>query len=120
MSAREWTGSCANLGESMRALAIKFAERAHETNDSFLQDEAYTLSEWADAIDQLYIRSDAGGLITNAQGAAIARLMRGRLDETVTVSRTLAQVVGLPENWLLVTFSAGFECGIAPNGGVSS
>lgn len=118
---REWTGSCANLGESMRALAITFAERGNETNDSFLRDEAYTLSEWADAIDELYARLDVGeGLVTNAQGTAIARLMRGRLDETVTVSRTLARVAGLPANWLLVTFSAGFECGIAPDGSVSS
>jgi hypothetical protein len=118
---REWTGSCANLAESMEALAVKFASRANETGDSFLQDEAYTLSEWADAIRELYARLDVGdGLVTNAQGVAIARLMRGRLDETATVSRPLARTAGLPENWLLVTFSAGFECGIAPDGSVSS
>jgi hypothetical protein len=118
---REWTGSCANLAESMEALAVKFANRANETGDSFLQDEAYTLSEWADAIRELYARLDADEPHTNAQGVAISRRITERTERVEIFPRPF----DLPEGYLLATFhdrdaAMPFVCGIAPDGSVSS
>lgn len=118
---REWTGSCAVLPEALRALAITFAERGGETNDSFLRDEAYTLSEWADAVEQLYARLDAGEPYTNAQGVALARRITERTQRVEVYPRPF----DLPDGSLRVLIhDAGaqraFECGIEPDGSVSS
>lgn len=98
MGGREWTGSVAVLPEAMRELAIKMANVAAIRNApmdesdaremaTFLADEAYTLSEWADAVEQLYARLDAGEGVTNAQGVRIAALLRGSPGSTIQVSR---------------------------------
>lgn len=126
MEQREWTGSVAVLPEAVRELAVKMANLANqgwrEENldqvqklEAFLRDEAYTLNEWADAIEQLYARRDES---LNAQGLALARLMAGRRGERVTVITNATFT--LAEGWWLVTFECGFECGIAPDGSVSS
>ena len=93
--AREWTGSVSKLPESMRAFAVEMANLASEEaaelkSDercdvdaalsrvlNFLRDHAYTLSEWGDAVDELYARLDhelPNGL-TVAQGVALVRFM---------------------------------------------
>lgn len=59
MTPREWTGSCAVLPESMREFATSLIEHGHATNDSFCVDHASTLREWADAVEQLYVKRDA-------------------------------------------------------------
>lgn len=93
MPQREWTGSVAVLPQAMRQLANACADMANEPDRDpkpegadveriaaalaeFLRDEAYTLSEWADAIEQLYARLDEGDPITNAQMVKLGQLMR--------------------------------------------
>lgn len=139
MPDREWTGSVAVLPASMRELAIDFANRAYAARDeadgpnelatlralaAYVQDNAYTLGEWSDAIDELYARLDAGEPYTNAQGVALVR----RLSEhTQRVTITL-RPSDLPDGYLLVHMedyvgvgqARSFVCGIAPDGRVSS
>lgn len=102
MPQREWTGSVAVLPKAMRELAVtmaSLADRAHRDGvnepkaslsevQSFLRDEAYSLSEWADAIEQLYARLDAGDGITNAQMVTLGRLMRDYKADSATVAVT--------------------------------
>jgi hypothetical protein len=55
---------------------------------------------------------------TDEQGAALARLMRGRADSNVAIVR---EPFDLPAGYMLVTFVVGgFTCGISPEGDVSS
>lgn len=56
---------------------------------------------------------------TNVQALALARLMRDRPNVAVTITR---RPFDLPEGYWLVVFDSDprFECGIAPNGDVSS
>jgi hypothetical protein len=140
MPEREWTGSVAVLPESLRKLAIDMANLANAAREqlevldaslyddevqqlqgladaqrAFLAGHAYTLREWAVAVEQLYARRDES---LNAQGLALARLMAGRRGERVNILTNATFT--LPEGWWLATFECGFECGIAPDGSVSS
>lgn len=95
MTGREWTGSVSVLPESMDALAVEMANLgAHDPDhdaisvatalETFLRDHAYTLSEWAAAVRELYVRLDEGEHVTNAQGVAMARLLRNASTLRVT------------------------------------
>lgn len=125
---REWTGSVANLGASMRLLAEEFAKRGYSTEASnvrrereYLADQAYTLAEWADAIEQLYARLDEGEVPTNAQGVALARFLRGHFRNDRFANATVTRGgMGLSDKYLLVRMSDGYTGGIAPNGDTST
>lgn len=142
MPERQWTGSCANVPASLRALASAIYERTNEVIDGareqpptdraeadallreaftlidWLRDHATTLNEWGDAVEQLYARLDEGSPTTNAQGIGIARLMRSR--PGVGVTNITPSPFGLPGEYVGVAFNDGFVCGIAPDGSVSS
>jgi hypothetical protein len=63
----------------------------------------------------------AGETPTAAKGIALARLFRSRLHEPshyATVS--LGDVIALPDGYVAVRFSDGFEAGIARDGAASS
>lgn len=118
---REWTGSCANLPDSLRAASAVCADHARETNDERWMFLAYSLGEWADATAELYARLDAGAPYTNAQGVALAQRIT---DRTVRVEIS-TRPFDLPNGYLLVNvYDAAsqrpFQCGIAPDGSVSS
>jgi hypothetical protein len=53
---------------------------------------------------------------TNVQALALARLLRDRPGKSANVTPNF----DLPAGYWFVTFNDGFECGIAPNGDVSS
>lgn len=84
MTGREWTGSVARLDDAMVELAVEMANlgtpRDEPLDDervrAWWRDHAYTLSEWAAAVRELYARLDEGEHVTNAQGVAMARLLR--------------------------------------------
>lgn len=143
MSDRDWSGSVSVLPESLRDLAREFMSASHEARAelssdqrgdvdvalqklaAFTADHASTLSEWADAVEQLYVRADERprpGCPTNGQGVALA----GRFHEdtlSVTVTRG---GFGLPANYLYVIERSrrpgvnDFHCGIDEHGRVSS
>lgn len=132
MHEREWTGSVAVLPESMRLLALQMDELANTgavdgvemRGADFLRDHAATLAEWADAVEQLYARLDEGEIPTNAQGIALARFLRPAFrddahpaDRSAHVSRGGA---GLPDSYLYVRLSDGYEGGIDSDGRVST
>lgn len=54
---------------------------------------------------------------TNLQGLALAGLLRNRTRGNCNIYRN---AFDLPEGYWFVRFADGFECGIAPNGDVSS
>lgn len=125
---REWSGSCANLSESLRALAIEFAGKSHTDAGSplasYLSDHAYTLAEWADAVEQLYARLDEGEIPTNAQGVALARFLRPRFRDDAHPADRGARVtrggMGLPDDYLLVVLNDGYTGGIDREGRTST
>lgn len=124
---REWTGSCANLAESLRMLAIEFMNKSREHPDtplsSYLQDHAYTLGEWGDAVDALYARLDEGELVTNAQGIALAAFLRRgwmNAERRFQFASVARGGDGLPETYLLVRMGDGFTGGIDPDGRTST
>lgn len=124
---RQWTGSCANVPESLRALALEFMAKAHEHEDSplsrYLIDHAYTLNEWGDAVEQLYARLDEGEIVTNAQGVALAGFLRRSFRTAVPAYRwaNVAQGgMGLPDTYLHVRMADGFTGGIDQEGRVST
>jgi hypothetical protein len=141
MADREWTGSVANLPESMRAFAVEMANLAneeaaelksderHEVDAAlervveFLRDHAYTLSEWGDAVEQLYARLDApagAGDFTNAQALAVGRIALRPPYHTAVWPTPF----DLPDGYALVcTKEAGVvnaQYGVAPDGSVST
>lgn len=132
MHEREWTGSTAVLPESLRLLALQMQELANTgaingvemTAADFLRDNAYTLSEWADAVEQLYARLDEGEIPTNAQGIALARFLRPAFRDDAHPADRSAQVsrggMGLPDSYLLVRLSDGYTGGIDRDGRTST
>lgn len=132
---RQWTGSVSDLPKAMRELAIEMSRIASAGNAprdesdanqlaGFLQDHAYTLSEWADAVEQLYARLDQGEIPTNAQGVALARFLRPQFRDTVHPADRRATVTrggaGLSDTYLLVTLPGGYQGGIDHEGRVST
>lgn len=122
---REWTGSVAALPESLRNLAQEFMRTSHGDPAllaGYLRDHAYTLNEWGDAVDQLYVRLDERpreGCPTNAQGVALA----GRFKPDTTSIVVTRGGFGLPDTYLYVVESNSgrdFHCGIDEEGRVSS
>lgn len=129
MPQREWTASTTVLPQAMRELAVKMAREANEAtvldNDAarlrnFLRDEAYTLSEWADAVEQLYARLPDGQPHTNAQGVALVKRINERTRRVIVTP----QPFDLPPGYLGVVYEddgAGpFTCGIDVDGVMSS
>lgn len=55
--------------------------------------------------------------MTDEQVRALRRVMNDRQSSDATVSH---KPFDLPEGYILVLFADGFQCGIAPNGDVSS
>lgn len=97
--------------------AREVADRSKAYDHPYMSEEDITdLSTTLAAVEELVIELD---LATNRQGLALARLLRDRPEQVATVSRG-ATFLGLPEGYWLVTFNDGFECGIAPDGAVSS
>lgn len=124
---REWTGSVSDLPNSLRALAMEFAETALANRDSqlssYLQDHAYTLSEWGDAVEQLYAKLDEGEIVTNAQGVALAGFLRRgfrNAERRVAWANVALGGAGLPDSYLHVRMGDGFEGGIDSEGRVST
>jgi hypothetical protein len=104
------------LYERMNNLALAVYE--HDT------ELAQQLAEMAEELDENYVPADAeGDAPTNAQGIALARVIRGRwagdIDYNVTVGREMgfsaskSRRVGF---W----FVDGFTGGIAPDGRVNT
>jgi hypothetical protein len=125
---REWTGSVSDLPKSLRALAQEFLAKANAHPDSplasYVQDHAWTLTEWADAVELLYARLDTEGEVpTNAQGIALARFLRGHWTNVenrfrfASVSRGGA---GLSDDYLYVRMGDGYEGGIDRAGRTST
>lgn len=82
-----------------------------------LEDES--LAYRAALLDAARDVRDAAQEPTNVQGLALSRLMRDRPNVAVTITR---RPFDLPEGYWLVVFDSDprFECGIAPDGSVSS
>ncbi len=145
MATREWTGSVTDLPKSVHELAIEFARNGTAARDlgalddlstaelrlrlrelaEFMQDHAYTLNEWADAVEQLHVKLSepaAPGVLTNAQGVEIARRFT-HTTASVHITRG-SQGIGENDVYLIVNDRrAGvrpFHCGIDPEGRVSS
>jgi hypothetical protein len=130
MAERQWTGSVAVLPVSLRDLAQDFMHKAHGHEDSplssYLIDHAYSLSEWGDAVEQLYARLDAKGssssVMTNAQGVALA----ARFTERTLGINLSRGSFGLPDDYIYAIARdkragvADFHFGIDPEGRVSS
>jgi hypothetical protein len=140
---REWTGSVAVLPESMAAFAVEMANKANDALEelrtaedrsdvdralsevaTFLQDHAYTLGEWSDAVRELYARLDEGEFPTNAQGVALARFLRPAFADDVKPADRFANVsrggMGLGDSYLLVRLADGYTGGIDTEGRTST
>ena len=117
----------APLDQRLEALAQQFYERAfadYTTADGlreFLRDHAASLSGFARQVREEYERTGSDVVVpTNAQGLALARFLRPAFrDKTIgaAVSRGSA---GLPDDYLFVRLTDGYEGGIAPDGRVST
>jgi hypothetical protein len=147
VSTREWTGSTKDVAGSLHAMAQEFASRAMAARDllavgdemsvdelrgaldrlgTYMQDHAYTLNEWGDAVEQLYVRLDAKGssasVMTNAQGVALAARFTER---TLSINVTQGSF-GVPKDYVYGVARdrqanvADFHFGIDPEGRVSS
>jgi hypothetical protein len=81
-----------------------------------LAELVIALHEWRTAGGFDPYATDPNAPVANPQANALLRVLRDRPDQSATVSRGFA----LPSGYLLVTFNEGFECGIAPDGSVSS
>lgn len=134
MAEREWTGSVSVLPHSMREFANEMTNVARTVEDDpaalaaklsgFLIDHAYTLSEWADAVDQLYARLDEGKVPTNAQGVALARFLRPSFADDADPGYRHATVMrggmGLPDDYIAVSLPDGYVGGIDREGRTST
>lgn len=125
---REWTGSVSDLPNSLRALAQEFAEKAlanpGSPHASYLQDHAYTLNEWGDAVELLYAKLDEGEIVTNAQGVALARFLRPSFADDADPGYRHATVMrggmGLPDDYIAVSLPDGYVGGIDREGRTST
>lgn len=124
---REWTGSVSDLPNSLRALAQEFAEKAlanpGSPHASYLQDHAYTLNEWGDAVELLYAKLDEGEIVTNAQGVALARFLGNgfrNAERRFAWANVALGGAGLPDSYLHVRMGDGYEGGIDREGRVST
>ena len=118
----------APLDQRLEALAQQFYERAWKDGAEsipalreYLRDHAASLTEFARQVREEYERTVGDEVVpTNAQGLALARFLRPAFrDKTIgaAVSRGSA---GLPDDYLFVRLTDGYEGGIAPDGRVST
>jgi hypothetical protein len=138
-STREWTGSVKVLPTAMAHMAIEATRLAGSMRDrtdvervarelrDWIADHAYTLAEWADAIEQLYVRLDATTPCAREHGPTVelpnAQLLSlGRIAAYGGPTWARLGALCLPDDMLGVQsprFPHG-GCGIAPDGSVSS
>ena len=118
----------APVDERLDALAQQFLERAWQDGPEsigalreYLRDHATSLAEFARQVRDEYERVVGDDVVpTNAQGIALARFLRPAFrDKTIgaAVSRGSA---GLPDDFLFVRLTDGYEGGIGPDGRVST
>lgn len=101
----------ANLNEQ-REIALRIVVGgAYEAEIERLAELVLALDEWR----------TGGGFDPyggDAQSTALARLMRDRPEQNVSIMR---KPFDLPDGYVMVTFApSGFTCGIAPDGSVHS
>ena len=118
----------APVDERLDALAQQFLQRAWQDGAEsipalreYLRDHAASLAEFARQVRDEYERVVGDEEVpTNAQGIALARFLRSAFrDKTIgaAVSRGSA---GLPDDYVYVRLTDGYEAGIAPDGRVST
>ena len=117
----------APLNERLHALAECFVERAHEPgvdaaqHAEFLRDHASSLREFARQVDEEYVRRiEDDEIPTVAQGLALAQFLRPAFRDARIAAHVCRSGVGLPDDYLSVRLSDGYEGGIAPDGRVST
>jgi hypothetical protein len=106
-----------NAHERIMQLAIDVANMTDLDQKHAL---AVTASHLANEVEEGYVSADAEGeLPTNAQGLALARFMRGRIEKG-PVRVWAGGFSMLPAGYLSVSCSDGFEGGIARDGSTST
>jgi hypothetical protein len=87
----------------------------------FLLDEAASLAEVAQQAREEYVRIAADEECpTNAQGVALGRFLRPALRDRTVGAHVRRGGAGLPDDYVHVRLTDGYEAGIAPDGRVST
>jgi len=113
------------LADSLAALAMSLSSTSSSTRATtvFRDSIADRFAELAHQAEDQYARIHpaSGETPTPAQGLTLARLLRSRLrnpSDSATVS--LGDVFALPDGYIAVRFSDGFEAGVDRDGVASS
>ena len=116
----------AALDQRLSALAARFRLQARSSNvcaaehAEFLRDHAASLDEFATQVQEEYVRLIAEDIPTPAQGDALARFLRPAFRDRRIGAHVCRGGQGLPEDYLHVRLSDGYEAGIAPDGRTST
>ena len=115
----------APLADRLRALATVFQERAwadpKAPNSGFLSDHAASLAEFAQQVEEEYAPLARDHEVpTNAQGVALARFLRAAFRDRAVGAHVCRGGAGLPDDYVYVRLTDGYEGGIAPDGRVST
>jgi hypothetical protein len=112
------------LTDSLAELASWLLDTSTEirTTIVFRDSLADRLAQLAHHAEEQYERvaPPAGETPTAAQGIALARLLRSRLREPSQYATVSLGDIALPDGYVAVRFSDGFEAGIARAGATSS
>jgi hypothetical protein len=114
------------LDERLAALAMQFLTQAEdgsattEQHAQFRLAQVESLSDFARQIEVEYARLTAHEIPTCAQGLALARFLAPHLRDRSIGAHVCRGGQGLPEDYLHVRFTDGYEGGIAPDGRTST
>jgi hypothetical protein len=120
------TQTRAPLDERLAALAMQFLEQAEDADASapqhaaFLSTHVESLTDFARQLREEYTRLTAEEIPTCAQGLALARFLRPAFRDKRVGAHVCRGGQGLPEDYLHVRLSDGYEGGIAPDGRTST
>jgi hypothetical protein len=114
------------LDERLAALAMQFLTKSEDASASapqlaaFLRAHVESLSDLARQLEEEYARLTTHEIPTGAQGLALARFLAPHLRDMSIGAHVCRGGKGLPEDYLHVRFTDGYEGGIAPDGATST
>lgn len=114
------------LDERLAALAMRFQRQAGDAGASapqhaeFLRTHVASLTDFVQQLEEEYARLTAAEIPTCEQGLALAQFLRPAFRDMSIGAHVGRAGLGLPEDYLYVRLSDGYEAGIAPDGRTST
>lgn len=120
------TQTRAPLDERLAALAMQFRTQAEDAGATapqhaeFLRSHVASLADFVQQLEDEYARLTTEEIPTCAQGLALAQFLRPAFRDTGIGAHVWRAGLDLPDDYLYVRLSDGYEGGIAPDGRTST